>query len=247
MRETLDKIFGAIIGALLFLLLSPFFLFAVLIVALDSPGATIFRQIRVGKNGIPFTLFKLRTMRRDADGHNPPHTVVDDPRFSPICRMIRATGIDEVPQLWNLIRGDMTLIGPRPEVPAVVDEYTDKQKKVLSYVPGLFGISQLVLREGVDYRKKLRIENLYYPNRTIFKDALILMLTPIVLFDQMMAKMLPFWKQRNEYVEAFWFKWLVPHNNSADPLHGYECDSKKAARIAKHIRHLKSPTKHQRL
>ncbi len=205
-------------AALLLVLALPFFLLAVLLVQLDSPGPIIFKQERVGKDGRRFFLYKLRTMKRGANGSFPPHTQVDDPRFSPLCRLIRATCVDEVPQLWNIIKGDMCFVGPRPELPQIVATYTDDQKPVLRYKPGLMGISQLVLREGVDYRKKLVIENAYYPRRTLLKDALIVLLTPLVLFDHTLGKVLPFWRRRNEYTDAFWFKFLLGVNGG-DPLH----------------------------
>ncbi len=199
-----------IIGAILLLiLLLPFFLLAVLIVQLDSPGPIIFRQVRVGKGGKPFVLYKLRTMKKDADGNFPPHTQVNDPRFSPVCRVIRSTGIDEVPQLWNVIKGDMGFVGPRPELPRIVDTYTPEQRRVLNYRPGVFGISQLVLREGVDYRKKLKIELAYYPRRNLLKDLLILALTPWVLAQHTITRILPFVENKREYTDTAWFRFLI--------------------------------------
>ncbi|MCD6594056.1 sugar transferase [bacterium] len=214
MINLITRIFELIGALLLLILLLPFFAIAVLIVQLDSSGPIIFHQKRVGKNGKVFTLHKLRTMRKDADGESPPHTQVDDQRFSAVCRLIRATGIDEVPQLWNIIKGDMGFIGPRPELLNIVETYSPNQKKILKFNPGLFGISQLALREGVNYRKKLKIENDYYPNRNVIKNFMIFFFTPVVLIDHTFGRILPFWKHRTEYTNTFWFKYLMPTNGN---------------------------------
>jgi lipopolysaccharide/colanic/teichoic acid biosynthesis glycosyltransferase len=100
-----------------------------------SPGPACFRQTRIGRDGRPFTLWKLRTMRADAGG--PPLTVGDDPRITAIGRWLRRTRLDELPQLWNVVRGDMSLVGPRPEVPRYVALYSPPQRAVLRARPGL--------------------------------------------------------------------------------------------------------------
>ncbi|MCD6502079.1 sugar transferase [bacterium] len=178
-----------VIAASIFLIIAlPLFLIASIIVLIDSPGPLILRQERVGKGGRVFKLFKLRTMKKGANGNLPMHTQVDDPRFSPICRFIRSTCIDEIPQLLNIIRGEMTFIGPRPERPPIVEAYTERQLDILSFTPGLFGISQLVFREGVIVPKKIALELKYYESRNIFRDIKILLYTPIVLISHMAGK-----------------------------------------------------------
>ncbi len=178
-----------VIAASIFLIIAlPLFLIASIIVLIDSPGPLILRQERVGKGGRVFKLFKLRTMKKGANGNLPMHTQVDDPRFSPICRFIRSTCIDEIPQLLNIIRGEMTFIGPRPERPPIVEAYTERQLDILNFTPGLFGISQLVFREGVIVPKKIALELKYYESRNIFRDIKILLYTPIVLISHMAGK-----------------------------------------------------------
>ena len=206
------RIFEIISASILLLVLSPFFLLAVILVQLDSPGPIIFKQKRVGKDGKVFTLYKLRTMKKGANGSVPPHTQLNDPRFSKLCHIIRSTGIDEVPQLWNIIKGDMGFVGPRPELPSVVKTYTSRQRQVLKYRPGLLGISQLALREGVDYRKKLELENFYYPRRSAIKDFAIVVLTPIVLLDNTIRKFLPNVPRRAEYTNTIWLKLVLGRN-----------------------------------
>jgi len=138
--KKLGKIAGRILeiflSVLIFLLALPFFLIAIILIQIDSPGPIILGQERVGKDGKIFKLYKLRTMKKGADGCNPMHTQVDDPRFTKLCRLVRATTLDELPQLFNVLIGNMSLIGPRPERPRIVKTYNSKQREVLKYVPG---------------------------------------------------------------------------------------------------------------
>lgn len=100
-----------------------------------SPGPVIFRQVRVGRDGEPFTLYKFRTMRRDAGG--PGVTAGGDARVTPIGRLLRKTKLDELPELWNVVRGELALVGPRPEVPQYVDLHDPLWREVLEERPGL--------------------------------------------------------------------------------------------------------------
>ena len=133
MKRTFDLIF-AIPGALI---LSPFLLAAALFVKMDSPGPALFRQVRVGKDGRLFQLAKFRTMHVDAEKMGPQITVGRDPRITRVGAILRKTKIDEFPQLINVIRGEMSLVGPRPEVPKYVDLYSKEQRQVLSLMPGI--------------------------------------------------------------------------------------------------------------
>ncbi|MCK5832336.1 sugar transferase [bacterium] len=191
MKQVIKR-FLEIILATLFLILSlPLFLIASITVLLDSPGPLILKQKRVGKNRRVFRLYKLRTMKKGANGNWPMHTQVNDPRFSPICRFIRSTCIDEIPQLINIIKGEMAFIGPRPERAPIVEAYTKRQLDILGFTPGLFGISQLVFREGVVVAEKIALELKYYESRTIFSDIKILIYTPLVLLSHMAGKVRP--------------------------------------------------------
>lgn len=104
-------------------------------IRLDSPGGAVFRQVRIGRGGEPFRLYKLRTMRpSEGSGLTQGH---GDPRITRVGRWLRRTKLDELPQLWNVFRGDMSLVGPRPEVPQFVAHYTEEQRAVLRARPGL--------------------------------------------------------------------------------------------------------------
>jgi lipopolysaccharide/colanic/teichoic acid biosynthesis glycosyltransferase len=126
------------------ILLSPVFLLIAALVRLSSPGPTFFRQERVGRGGRPFRLLKFRSMRPSSGG--PEVTAGSDDRITPIGRLLRKAKLDELPQLLNVLLGDMSLVGPRPEVERYVRHYTDAQREVLSVQPGVTGVSQLLFR-----------------------------------------------------------------------------------------------------
>ncbi len=215
-----------ILSLALLTILLPFFAIAVLIVQLDSPGPVIFKQKRVGRNGNSFTLYKLRSMKKGANGHFPSHTQINDPRFSRISHLVRATCVDEVPQLWNIIKGDMSLIGPRPELPKIVQTYNLEQLRILRFKPGLFGISQLAFREGIDYNKKIDLENRYYHKRTFFQDSLVFLFTPLVLVEHSVSKFIPFIPKKAEFTNTFWLIAIMEKNGNGN----YESTIKQSDR-----------------
>jgi lipopolysaccharide/colanic/teichoic acid biosynthesis glycosyltransferase len=107
----------------------------------DSPGSVIFRSIRIGRRGRPFTMYKFRKMHAGAKGHA--LTLADDDRFTPIGRFLSATRLDELPQVWNVIRGDMRLVGPRPEIECFVSQFERQYAEILTVTPGITGVAQL--------------------------------------------------------------------------------------------------------
>ena len=125
-------------------LASPLLFTAGILIVLTSPGPAIFRQVRIGRNGRPFVLFKLRTMRSTPGG--PQITATDDARQTRIGRMLRKAKLDEVPQLWNVFKGDLSLVGPRPEVPRYVDLENPLWREVLRARPGITDPVTLRLR-----------------------------------------------------------------------------------------------------
>jgi lipopolysaccharide/colanic/teichoic acid biosynthesis glycosyltransferase len=133
MKRAFD--FGLALGGLV--MLSPLLAAAAGLVKLGSPGPAIYRGVRVGRNGQTFEILKLRTMRSGGDTQGPAVTVATDARITPVGRFLRRTKFDEVPQLLNVLRGEMSLVGPRPEHPDFVKLYSDDQRRVLSVRPGL--------------------------------------------------------------------------------------------------------------
>jgi len=134
-------IIGAISGLIAF---SGFFVIIWLLVRLTSPGPAIYKQVRVGKDGEFFTLYKFRSMTREAELHSgPQETTRNDVRVTSIGRIIRRSGLDEIPQFFNVLRGDMSIVGPRPERPYFVSKNECFQGKWLTVKPGLFGLVEL--------------------------------------------------------------------------------------------------------
>lgn len=136
MYQAAKRIFDIISSLIGLVLFSPFFIIIALWIALDSKGGVFYKQIRVGKYGKHFKLLKFRSMRPNSDKAGQ-LTVGNDNRVTSVGKFIRKTKLDEIPQLFNVIAGDMSIVGPRPEVPKYVDLYNDEQKKALSVRPGL--------------------------------------------------------------------------------------------------------------
>ncbi|HHJ51448.1 MAG TPA: sugar transferase [Phaeodactylibacter sp.] len=136
------RIFDVLAAGSALIVLSPLFLLLALSVGLSSRGGVFYRQTRIGRHGKPFQLLKFRSMyaRSDQQGLL---TVGADKRITPVGRFLRRYKLDELPQLWNILRGDMSIVGPRPEVPRYVQHYSPEQRKVLSVRPGLTDYASL--------------------------------------------------------------------------------------------------------
>jgi lipopolysaccharide/colanic/teichoic acid biosynthesis glycosyltransferase len=128
------------------ILLSPLFLVIALAIKLSDRGPIFYRQKRIGQYGIPFFIWKFRTMVPNADVYGPSVTRNDDPRVTPLGRLLRRSKVDELPQLWNVLRGEMSLVGPRPEVGRYVEHYTREQRAILEYKPGITDLASLRFR-----------------------------------------------------------------------------------------------------
>jgi lipopolysaccharide/colanic/teichoic acid biosynthesis glycosyltransferase len=178
------------------LLLSPLLLVLAVLVKLDTRGPALYRAVRVGRNGRPFTLYKFRSMVVGADALGPRVTGREDRRITAIGRFLRRTKLDELPQLLNVLAGDMSFVGPRPEDPAYVAQYSDDEREVLRVRPGITSPATLVhhheeeLLTGSDweetYRRvllpaKLQIEREYLQHRTLVGDLSVLFQTASVL------------------------------------------------------------------
>ena len=126
---------------------SPLFLIIALLIKLDSPGPVFYRGVRVGRFGRPFRMFKFRTMVQDADKIGPPSTAADDPRITRVGRWLRRFNIDELPQFIDVLLGNMSLVGPRPDLPELIELYTEEERKVLLSVrPGITDWATLWIR-----------------------------------------------------------------------------------------------------
>jgi len=143
MKRTLD----VLIASVALVALSPLLLLVALAVKLTSPGPVFFRQQRVGRNFRPFWILKFRTMVADAPRLGGPITCGDDPRITRIGRILRKTKLDELPQLINVLKGDMSLVGPRPEVPKYVEMFRRDYEEILSVRPGITDLASIKYRD----------------------------------------------------------------------------------------------------
>ena len=137
----IKRIFDLISSSIVLVLLTPVLFLISLLIILDSKGGPFYIQVRIGQNGIPFGLYKFRSMRIDTEGLK--ITVGKDPRITKIGSIIRKYKLDELPQLINIIKGEMSVVGPRPETPNYVELYSEEQKKVLKVKPGLTDYASL--------------------------------------------------------------------------------------------------------
>jgi lipopolysaccharide/colanic/teichoic acid biosynthesis glycosyltransferase len=164
-------------------LASPFLAAAAVAVKLEDGGPVLFRQTRVGKDGKDFELLKLRSMTVGAE-HLGAGFAVDrgDARITRVGRFLRRTSIDELPQLWNVLRGDMSVIGPRPTLRYQVDRYTDRQRRRLDVRPGLTGWAQINGRATLAWAERIELDVWYVEHRSPLVDLKILLRTPLALF-----------------------------------------------------------------
>jgi lipopolysaccharide/colanic/teichoic acid biosynthesis glycosyltransferase len=181
------------LSMLVLLLCAPLLLALAVLVKLSSPGPALFRQRRVGRGGQPFWMLKLRSMR--VGGGGPSVTADGDNRITPVGRFLRRTKLDELPQFLNVLRGEMSLVGPRPEVPEYVAHYTPEQREVLSVRPGITGPTQLAYRREEEMLKgkedvvafylqeilpaKLAMDLAYIRSRTVWSDIGLLLQTAL--------------------------------------------------------------------
>jgi lipopolysaccharide/colanic/teichoic acid biosynthesis glycosyltransferase len=164
-------------------LASPLLAGAALAVKLEDGGPVLFRQRRVGKDGRDFELLKLRSMVVDAERTGAGFAIDrGDSRITKVGRFLRRTSIDELPQLWNVIRGDMSVIGPRPTLRYQVDRYTERQRRRLDVRPGLTGWAQIHGRATLPWEERIELDVWYVDNRSPLVDLKILARTPLALF-----------------------------------------------------------------
>ncbi len=170
-------LFDWVLGGLLLVMLSPFFMVIALLIRLDSRGPVFFRQVRVGRNGKLFHMFKFRTMVPNADKLGPALTADQDPRITRVGRFLRRTSLDELPQLFNVLRGEMSLVGPRPEIPEIVGTYHPWMRRALRLKPGMTGLSQVNGRDDLGLIDKLNYEVKYVEEYSLRLDLQILIKT----------------------------------------------------------------------
>jgi lipopolysaccharide/colanic/teichoic acid biosynthesis glycosyltransferase len=164
-------------------LASPFLAAGALATKLIDGGPVLYRQRRVGKDGVEFELLKLRTMVVGAERQGAGLAVNrGDPRITRVGRLLRRLSLDELPQLWNVVRGEMSLIGPRPTLAYQVEQYTPRQRKRLDVRPGITGWAQIHGRASLPWEERIELDVWYVENRSPGVDFKILLRTPRALF-----------------------------------------------------------------
>jgi lipopolysaccharide/colanic/teichoic acid biosynthesis glycosyltransferase len=182
MPEPLRRLFDVLVSATVLLLTSPIVLGALLAIRLESKGHPIYRQRRVGKDGAPFDVLKLRTMVSGAERMGAGLAVDDgDSRITNVGAFLRRTSIDELPNLVNVLKGEMSIIGPRPTVPIQVEQYTDRQRGRLALKPGITGWAQVNGRASLPWSQRIELDLWYAEHRTTRLDIKILWLTARML------------------------------------------------------------------
>jgi len=160
-------------------ILAPLFALIAALVKATSPGSVLFVQDRVGKDGCPFSIYKFRTMYRDAPQYSYSPGAGDDPRITPLGRFLRHTSLDELPQLVNVLLGHMSMVGPRPEMPFIVEQYTPVQRRRLEVKPGITGLWQLSADRAFPIHENIEYDLYYVRHRSLFMDVAILLHTVI--------------------------------------------------------------------
>jgi exopolysaccharide biosynthesis polyprenyl glycosylphosphotransferase len=193
LRLFFKRVIDVVLSAASLVVLSPVLLTIAALIRITSPGPVLFRQTRCGLGGRRFTLYKFRSMINDAEQmraelhqlnelDGPVFKISDDPRITPVGRGLRRFSLDELPQLWNVFRGDMSFVGPRPAVPEEVEQYEDWQRRRLRMRPGLTCTWVLEGRSHVDFNRWMQLDLKYIDNWSLWLDAKIFLRTiPIVL------------------------------------------------------------------
>ncbi|TDI76010.1 MAG: sugar transferase [Bacteroidetes bacterium] len=177
LRLLSKRIVDIVLSILITLILSPLFFLVAILVKLTSKGPVFFRHARVGKNEVPFQMWKFRTMTHESDQIGPGLTEPGDSRISGVGKLLRRLSLDELPQLFNVMLGEMSLVGPRPEIPEIVQTYSPQQKKALSIRPGITGLSQISGRDDLPIDIKLNLEVEYVETVSMGLDFKILLKT----------------------------------------------------------------------
>jgi lipopolysaccharide/colanic/teichoic acid biosynthesis glycosyltransferase len=178
----LNRVLDVAIAGTGLALASPVLAVAALAVKLGDGGPVLFKQTRVGKDGRDFELLKLRTMVVGAESQGAGYAVDrGDSRITRVGRFLRRTSIDELPQLWNVVRGDMSLIGPRPTLRYQVERYDERQRRRLDVLPGITGWAQIHGRAALSWEERIEYDVWYVEHRSPLTDVLILLRTPLAL------------------------------------------------------------------
>ena len=191
----IKRLMDIILSVLGIIILSPIYLIIIIAIKLDSKGTTVFKQVRVGKDGKNFTIFKFRTMIVQAetkrelnidpnDLENFVFQSKSDSRITKVGNFLRRSSLDEIPQLFNVLFGHMSLVGPRPEIPEVVKYYPESYQQRLLVLPGITGLAQISGRGEIELEKTVAYDLKYIVNFSVLLDIKIILLTVITVFKK---------------------------------------------------------------
>jgi len=191
----LKRMMDFLLASIALIFLSPFFVMAALAVMAESRGGAFFTQIRIGRNGKPFRMVKFRTMYPDAESRLAAlrqssdrdaicFKMADDPRVTRIGGILRKTSLDEFPQLWNVVRGEMSLVGPRPALPSEVALYSPEERERLAGAPGITCLWQISGRADLKFDKQVDLDIAYLRSSSIWLDIAIIILTPLAMISR---------------------------------------------------------------
>ena len=194
LKKVLKRLFDIVVSSAAILILSPIFIGTAILIKLESRGPVIFKQTRVGLNGVPFTIFKFRSMADDAESRLPDlmvrndmengvlFKIKSDPRVTKVGKIIRKSSIDELPQLFNVLWGDMSLVGPRPPLPEEVDQYSQRAYLRFAALPGITCFWQVMGRSDIPFKQQVTLDLEYIEKQSLFLDLKLLLMTiPAVL------------------------------------------------------------------
>ena len=190
--HVVKRLFDIVASACALILLSPLFLFLVIKIKSEDGGPAFYSQERIGKNEKPFKMWKFRSMVVDADKmldkledqneiDGAMFKIKDDPRVTRIGHVIRKYSLDELPQLWNVLIGDMSLVGPRPPLPSEVEEYTNYDKQRLTVMPGCTGLWQVTRRSEADFDEMVWLDIVYINHSGLWEDLKLIIKTVLVM------------------------------------------------------------------
>src|SRR6266436_2634865 len=178
------RLSDVVLSSSLLLVASPLLVLSAVAIKLEDGGPVLYRQTRVGRDGADFELFKLRTMVVGAEQLGAGYAVDrGDPRITRVGRMLRRLSLDELPQLWNVVRGDMSVIGPRPTLRYQVERYDTQQARRLEVKPGITGWAQVHGRASLPWDERIALDVWYVEHRSALLDLRILAKTPLALFS----------------------------------------------------------------
>ncbi|RIX28336.1 sugar transferase [Amnibacterium setariae] len=181
--RAMKRVFDVVVASIALVILAPVLLVVSVLVHRDSPGGVLYRQERIGRDGEPFSILKFRSMTADADVRRTELTaglgkglfkMADDPRITRVGRVLRRYSLDELPQLINVLRGEMSLVGPRPALPSEVSEYDRRELRRLAVTPGLSGLWQVSGRSDLEWADGIRLDLYYVENWSMTQDLQIL-------------------------------------------------------------------------